>query len=119
MASPEALAAHPPASNLELDGLGIVPGPVERRPRAPLPRPRVASYHEIEQRRAVTSVKERLVAPLGLVAFGSLVAGAGWAYQIATGEAFTLGPVRPLFVAGPLVLVGLLLAAQRLFGGSD
>jgi hypothetical protein len=56
---------------------------------------------------------------LGLVAFGSLVAGAGWAYQISTGEAFTLGPVRPLFVAGPLVLVGLLLAAQRLFGGSD
>ena len=119
MASLEVAAARPPASNLELDGLGIVPGPVERLPRAPLARPRVASYHEIEQRRAVTSVKERLVAPLGLVALGSLVAGGGWIFQMSTGEAFTLGPVRPLFVAGPLVLVGLLLAAQRLFSGSD
>ncbi len=119
MPGPEVSALRPPASNLELDGLGIVPGPVERAPRVPLARPRVASYHEIEQRRAVTSVKERLVAPLALVALGSLVAGGGWAYQITTGEAFALGPIRPLFIAGPLVLVGLLLAGLRLFGGSD
>jgi serine/threonine protein kinase len=119
MAAPDVSAVRPLASNLELDGLGIRPGPVERVPRAPLPRPRVAAYHEIEQRRAVTSVKDRLVGPLGLVALGSLVAGAGWAYQASTGEVFALGPIRPLFVAGPLVLVGLLLAAKRLFGGDD
>jgi serine/threonine-protein kinase len=119
MAAPEVPAAPSLASNLELKGVSELPGPVRRAPRPSYSRPQAASYHELEQRRAVSSVKERLVAPLGLVALGSLVAGGGWAYQMSTGEVFAVGPIRPLFVAGPLVLLGLLLAGQRLFSGGD
>jgi hypothetical protein len=48
-----------------------------------------------------------------------LVAGASWLYYVGTGELLSLGPVRPLYVAGPLVLIGIAVGAVRLFSSTD
>ena len=39
---------------------------------------------------------------------------ADWLYTRATGEILALGPVRPVWVAGPLALVGVALTCWRL-----
>lgn len=49
----------------------------------------------------------------GLVALGIAVMAADFAYSQYSGELFSVGPVRPLWVAGPLVIAGIALALVR------
>ncbi|APR80597.1 serine/threonine protein kinase [Minicystis rosea] len=51
--------------------------------------------------------------PLQIIAAGIVVSLADWAYVQKSGEALLLGGVRPMWIAGPLVLVGALLAGWR------
>ena len=57
----------------------------------------------------------QLKTPLLLIAVGSAIAAGSWLYLRVTGEVLAFGPVRPLFVAGPLVLAGVILAVHRVF----
>ena len=50
-----------------------------------------------------------------LIGAGMLVGIAGVAYAEFTGETFAIGPVQPLFIAGPLVIAGVLIALVRFF----
>jgi serine/threonine-protein kinase len=52
-------------------------------------------------------LKERLRGPIQLIAFGMLVMVADFVYANQTGELIRVGPVRPLWVAGPIVVIGI------------
>jgi hypothetical protein len=113
---------HPaPALPLQLDGVGLAPGPigVQARQVAPVRGARPAAELGRGRSASVSALRERLRLPLTLIVVGSLVAASGWLYQLGTGELLTVGPVRPLFVSGPLVLIGLALGVVRLFSASD
>jgi serine/threonine-protein kinase len=93
-----------------LDGIGLSPRPVPVRPpvarygaRDPGPGPSTAM------------VKERLRGPIKLVIVGILVMAGDFAYSEYTGELLRFGPVRPLWIAGPIVVLGIAAAFVRLF----
>ena len=100
------------SAGLSSSGLGSQARPRSRRPGAP-----IAQAHAV--RVGGPSIAGRLRVPLGLVGLGSVVAGAGWVHQFVVGEPLLGETVRPLFIAGPLVVVGLILAVLRLFAASD
>lgn len=56
----------------------------------------------------------RYLMPGGLIAAGILVTVAGQMYASSTGEVFSIGPLSPGLVAGPLVLAGIGLLVWRL-----
>jgi len=120
---PSAEAPAPPAAPiaLELDELGVGPSSAglgsQARPRSLRPGAPGVRAHVV--RVGGPSIAARLRVPLGLIGLGSAVAGAGWAYHLVVGEPLLGGAVRPLFVAGPLVVVGLILVVLRLFAASE
>ncbi len=59
-------------------------------------------------------VRQRLAGPLKWVFFGVAIMAADFAHVHFTGDLFAVGPVRPIYVAGPMVLIGLLFAFGRL-----
>jgi hypothetical protein len=65
------------------------------------------------------SVRTRLKLPLLLIAFGIALGVTENLYFRQMGVGLSLGPVRPLWVAGPVALIGILLAAFRLFARQD
>lgn len=121
--APGASAARPPERitvdrarggagiELGLDGVGITPGVA-----API-RPRIASTAYVERQSSSAQIRERLRGPVRWVLFGTLLMAADFAYAATTGELFQIAGVRPLWVAGPIVVLGILSAVWRLVRG--
>lgn len=108
---PDRMAAAPQSLGLggPMDGIGLSPrsapirsGPARYGANDPMPG---ASTERL---------KERLRGPVQLVGVGILIMAADFAYSQYSGELFAVGPVRPLWVAGPLVVAGILLAVSRI-----
>lgn len=62
------------------------------------------------------SVLKRLLPALRLIALGVAIMIADAAYAMASGQAFTIGPVRALWLAGPLVGLGVVRLVLSLVG---
>jgi len=75
---------------------------------------RAAQARSRTEREAVGTLRERLFLPAGLVLTGIAIAGLALAYR-AYGDELPELPLRPLWIAGPLVFLGLSLGLYRLF----
>jgi len=110
---PDELGAPPrmlqSSSRNQMDGIGLTPR------AAPLRSPPPARYGAMAPLpgSGTAELKARLRGPIQLVVLGILMMAADFAYSNFTGELFSIGPVRPLWVAGPLVVLGLVLALLR------
>ncbi len=60
------------------------------------------------------ALKEKLRGPVKLVVLGIVIMVADFGYSQYSGELFAVGPVRPLWVAGPLVVLGIVSALMRI-----
>lgn len=56
----------------------------------------------------------RLRAPVMALVVGIAVMAGDYAYAAFAGEPFALGPVRPFWIAGPLVVAGIAMAVLRM-----
>jgi serine/threonine protein kinase len=65
------------------------------------------------------SVRARLRLPFWLIAFGIGVGVIENVYFRHMGEGLSLGPVRPLWIAGPVALIGVILGGVRLFARNE
>jgi hypothetical protein len=112
--APERMASAPNLSPMSgpLDGVGLAPG------AAPVRTAATRHAAAVPVRGASTAaLKARLRGPVQMVGLGLLVMIGDFAYSQTTGELFSVGPVRPLWVAGPLVVVGILMALLRIMQG--
>ena len=66
------------------------------------------------QRRRMVDLRERLRTPGMLVLLALAIGGADAIYVRATGELLMLGEVRPVWIAGPLALMGVALGCWRI-----
>ena len=57
--------------------------------------------------------------PLKLVAFAVALMAGDWAYAAFTGEILHYGPARMLWVAGPILAIGVVQLTQRLLSAGD
>ena len=91
-----------------MDGVGVSPRTVPLRPQA-------ARYGARDPLPGASTraLKERLRGPIQLVGLGMLVMIADSVYASQTGELIRLGPVRPLWVAGPLIVIGVAMTVWR------
>lgn len=64
--------------------------------------------------RGGSSMAARLRGPMVALVCGIGVMAADYAYAAFAGEPFALGPVRPFWIAGPLVVAGIALAVLRM-----
>lgn len=84
----------------------------------PRPRPvsELATQWPASQPRdsGLSSLGAALRGPLWLVVTAILLSGTDWIYTRHTGELFHIGTVRPVWIAGPLALIGVGLACWRL-----
>jgi serine/threonine-protein kinase len=120
------------AISFELDDKSARPAPAPPRapassPRQPAPPPSfalaaspraahpgtLAAHDEGDVDRAV-DLRRALLLPVQLMVAAVVVAIADWAYAHAADAALAVGPVRAGWLAAPLALVGLGLAARRL-----
>ncbi len=101
-------------SGEELDGVGL--SPVASRPVARAPR---AGVEDVRFERSSGAVARRFGGPVKLVAVGVVVMLADFVYAFVVGEPLRLGPLRPVMLAGPLVLVGVAMGTARLFGSDS
>lgn len=90
-----------------LDGVGVSARNVPLRPQA-------ARYGgPVDPGTGTRELKQNLRGPIKLVIIGMLVMIAEFVYSSQTGDLVRFGPVRPLWIAGPLVVLGLGLAIAR------
>ena len=92
-----------------MDGIGLSPH------AAPV---RAVSRYAAKEPNAGPStamLKERLRGPVKLVILGMLIMAGDFAYSEYIGEQLRYGSVGPLWVAGPIVVIGIGLAFVRLF----
>jgi hypothetical protein len=107
-------------------GAKVDAGPAARAPRDRFRRDldqlaqqtRDAELRARHEREAVGSLRQRLLLPSQLVLAGILIAALAIAVERFAGGTVQL-PFRPLWVAGPLVLLGIVLGAVRLFLSDD
>ncbi|MFO0552226.1 MAG: serine/threonine-protein kinase [Polyangiaceae bacterium] len=89
-------------------------GATRPRPRPSGPRPRPASTGVwVGQQAPSKSLGERYSGPAWMVFLAVAMGVADYVYAHTTGERLAFGPVRPIFVAGPLGLLGVALAIWR------
>jgi serine/threonine-protein kinase len=91
-------------------------------PRSPVlmeladsPRRHRGQLFEAEPKLTWAKLRSRLGGPIQLALLGCGVGIADSVYVRVTGEILEIGSVRPVWVAGPLVLIGVLLACWRVF----
>jgi eukaryotic-like serine/threonine-protein kinase len=92
-----------------LDGVGLTPRSVPVR----VPVARASSFEPSGP--TARELRAKLSGPVRIVVVGMLVMVADFAYTYFTGEQFALGPLRPLYIAGPLVVAGIAMAFMRFF----
>ncbi|MCA9595500.1 MAG: serine/threonine protein kinase [Myxococcales bacterium] len=102
---------HEPSASIglsELDGVGLSP-----RPPPPRMRP-VRAVEPLTSERSGSELRARLRGPVIWVLLGVAVMAFDFGYSSLNGELFAVGGVRPLWVAGPIVLLGIAAAFYRL-----
>jgi tRNA A-37 threonylcarbamoyl transferase component Bud32 len=95
-------------------GSGLHAGGGVLRPRTPS-----ASAYARPSPSATLSRKLDIGGPVKLVMLAVVLMGADWAYAAFTGEVLHYGPVRMLWVAGPLLAVGVIRLGSRLLALGD
>lgn len=96
-----------PIATNELDGVGLTPRSVPLRPR-------VARAAPLDSHVGTQELGRQLGGPVKLVLFGVAIMAADLVYSSQMGGQLALGPIRPFFIAGPLVLFGVALGVTRL-----
>ena len=92
------------------DGRGGMASP---RARVPSPSAYVPRFADR------TARKLELGGPLRLIVLSVALMAGDWGYAALTGEVLHYGPVRVLWVAGPILVTGVIQLAQRLFAMGD
>jgi serine/threonine protein kinase len=85
-------------------------------PRAPIPSASAFVPHYV---RTAAARKLELGGPLKLVALAVALMAGDWAYAAFTGEILHYGPARMLWVAGPILGIGVVQLGQRLLSAGD
>jgi serine/threonine-protein kinase len=100
----------PKRASFELDGVGVSPRvqPV----RAPIAR--YAAVDEPESGLSAYELRQRLRGPVKLVFLGIVIGIGDYAYTEITGELLRFGPAGPMWLAGPLVILGIGIGVARL-----
>ncbi len=98
-------------TQVELDGIGVspAPAPMSRARNADAPPPFVSPFE-------TSSIKDKLRTPVMLVLVAVVIMAGAFAYAEVMQERLALGPVRPFWLAGPLMLWGIVLGIARLMG---
>jgi hypothetical protein len=65
---------------------------------------------------AAPTARDLLKVPVALVAMGVLIGLSDWIYAQASGELIHIGPLRPVWIAAPLAVIGVGMACWRLVG---
>jgi serine/threonine-protein kinase len=118
VAAPLSSSGEPTAAfDISVDRIRTAPvtAPVKLAPRLAQRRDAMASKGSISKR-GLADLRERLRVPVLLVAVAAAMTLADTAYGKMVGEAFTFGGMRPVWISGPLALVGVALACWRIFG---
>lgn len=112
---PARMASNPNLNPMRgpMDGVGL-------SPQAPPVRAPAARYGALEPLpgASTAALKEKLRGPVKLVVLGIVIMIADFGYSQYSGELFAVGPVRPLWVAGPLVVLGIVAALMRIMQGT-
>jgi serine/threonine-protein kinase len=121
-------SSAPPSVPFELadQGPGLHASPASRpraqpaaappiRLAAPLPRER-GTLAAPQRDRASADLREQLRGPIGLIIVAIAISGGDLLYTRSTGELFHVASIRPLWISGPLALIGVGLACWRLLG---
>jgi serine/threonine-protein kinase len=117
---PRSPDVRPPQDDVELDAAPPTPaGPAVPFELAVAPRARQREEGTLAAEEAAPSrdfghLREQMSVPLKLLLVGLTVSAGDWLYTSRTGELLAVGNVRPVWIAGPLVLIGLGLACWRL-----
>ncbi len=107
---PSSPVGHSGGSSFELDGVGVSPRAQPRR----APVARYEPNFDASPHTTTRELREKLRGPMKLVFLGMAVMVADFAYNQVSGEQAEFGPVRPLFIAGPLVILGIGMGVFRL-----
>lgn len=100
--------SHVPAPALVLDD---DVAPVRTSPRARAPQP-IATY--VAVRPSLPPRLTDLQGPIKILLFAVALMAADFAYARYTGEVFQIGPVRTLWIAGPIALYGAVMLVAKL-----
>jgi serine/threonine-protein kinase len=117
-------AATPPSREAELPLMTFEPAIAPRRVdpvarRAELaPIGRVDALGRVDEPEPM-SLRDRLRAPLGILALAITISAIEIAYTRVTGTPLMLGPLRPFYVAAPLAIVGVGFTLWRFIGGDN
>jgi serine/threonine-protein kinase len=105
------------ASQLQLQGdLGVSSRLEPSGLQPSLPRPRRAVPRVPSVRPSAAAVFSRAIPALKLLALATAIMLADFAYAAYAGEAFTVGPARAFWIAGPLAVYGLFQMAMAVLG---
>ena len=112
---PDRMVSNPNLNRMRgpMDGVGL-------SPQAPPIRTGPARYgaRDAVPGAGTARMKERLRGPVKLVALGIAIMAADFGYSQYSGELFAVGDVRPLWIAGPLVIAGIFAALMRIMQGT-
>jgi serine/threonine protein kinase len=97
----------------ELEGVGILPVPSLAVPRQELQKERTAQ--RLRDSRRPRGAWAGLWRGLTLLVLAAAMTGLDWIYTSRVGEGFALGPVRSLWLAGPLTIIGVAMIVYSLF----
>jgi serine/threonine protein kinase len=97
----------------ELEGVGILPVPSLAVPRQELQKERAEQRFRHSRRPRGTWAG--LWRGLTLLALAAGLTGLDWIYTSRVGAGFTLGPVRSLWLAGPLAIIGVAMIVYSVF----
>ena len=97
----------------ELEGVGILPVPSLAVPRQELQKER--AEQGLRESRRPRGAWAGLWRGLILLALAAALTGLDWIYTSRVGEGFALGPVRSLWLAGPLAIIGVAMIVYSLF----
>ncbi len=97
-----------PIALAELDGVGLSPRPLPARVR---PARAVGGFQE---QPSSSELRARLRGPVRWVLLGVVVMAGDFAYASVNGELLQVSGVRPLWIAGPIVVLGIGAAFYRL-----
>ncbi|MBN1608180.1 MAG: serine/threonine protein kinase [Polyangiaceae bacterium] len=97
----------------ELEGVGILPVPSLAVPRQELQRER--TERALRDSRRPRGAWAGLWRGLILLALAAALTGLDWIYTSRVGEGFAVGPVRSLWLAGPLTIIGVAMIVYSVF----
>jgi serine/threonine-protein kinase len=111
--APEGRAALPAARSIGSAPISFeLAGPV----RGPETETLAARSSDPPRRVSIAALRAELRLPVQVILAAIALSAAEWIYVGKTGEALVVGGLRPVWIAGPLALVGVALACWRIIG---